>query len=168
MRRMLVVLPLAVLVAMALSSTSQAAVQTRLQTTVIGLPSTATLGMPIPMKVKVINRGPTVARGIQVGVGIDKDSGAGADPGLDVEPYGGLERNIAQLGVGRSKTFTFEVTIPATAPASQVGTFGGAYVGPGGYHISVGLEIRSPVTAKCTGDCTDNVSAANVTLTAAA
>lgn len=167
MRRTLAVLPLATLGALSLAGTTQATTPTRVQTTLIGLPSTATLDTPIPVEVKVTNRGPRIAKGISVEIGLDKDSGVGADPNLDIGPYDGLKTHIAKLGVGRSKTVKFKVTIHSRTPPSEVGTFGASYVGPGTYNISAGLEIQSPIGAKCIGECTKDVGVANITLTAA-
>ncbi|HEU0251330.1 MAG TPA: hypothetical protein VFR48_11460 [Solirubrobacteraceae bacterium] len=167
MRRTLAVLPLAILAALSLADTTQATTPTKVQTTLIGLPSTAALDTPIPIEVKVTNRGPRVAKGVLVEIGLDKDSGAGADPGLDIGPYDGLKTHISKLGVGRSRTFRFKVTIHSTTPPSEIGTFGASYVGPGAYNIGAGLEIQSPIGARCIGECTKDVGVANITLTTA-
>ena len=118
------------------------------------LPSTASAGTPIRIKTKITNRGPSVARGITVAVGVEKLTGAGARPGLILG--GPVEARIAKLAVGKSKTVTLKVTVRA-------GPHGTGYFGPGTYNISPSINLRSPTIVHIRG-AGSNVSKANITL----
>jgi hypothetical protein len=138
---------MAVLPAAASASTPR----TTLHVSVLSMPSTAALGTPIAIKAKITNRGPSVARGITVTVGVEKLTGAGARPGLILT--GPVEARIGKLSVGQSKTVALKVTVPAMA--------GGGYFGPGTYNI--GPAVNANLIVRITG-AGSNVSKANITL----
>jgi len=118
------------------------------------MPSTASLGAPIRIRAKITNRGPSVARGITVAVGVEKLTGAGARPGLILS--GPVEARIATLAVGHSRTVTLKVTVRATP-------HGANYFGPGTYNISPSINLRSPTIVHIRG-AGGNVTRANITL----
>ena len=118
------------------------------------MPSKASVGTPIRIRTRITNRGPSVARGITVAVGVEKLTGAGADPGLILG--GPVEARIAKLGVGKSKTVTLKVTVRATQ-------HGSGYFGPGTYNIGPSINLRSPTIVHIRG-AGSNVSKANITL----
>jgi hypothetical protein len=118
------------------------------------MPSQASVGTPIRIRTTITNRGPSVARGIAVAVGVEKLTGAGARPGLILS--GPVEARIATLAVGQSKTVTLKVTVSATPRGSN-------YFGPGTYNIGPSLNLRSPTIVHIKGAGSD-VSRANITL----
>lgn len=118
-----------------------------------GMPSTASLGTPIKIKAKITDRGPSVIRGITVSVGVEKLTGAGARPGLILT--GPIEARIGELAVGKSKTVTLKVTVPATSH--------GGYFGAGSYNIGPSINVTSPVNIRLTG-AGSNVTKPNITL----
>jgi hypothetical protein len=118
------------------------------------MPSKASLGTPIRIRTTITNRGPSVARGITVAVGVEKLTGAGARPGLILG--GPVEARIATLADGKSKTVTLKVTVRATP-------HGSAYFGPGTYNISPSINLRSPTIVHIRG-AGSNVLRANITL----
>lgn len=118
------------------------------------LPSKAATGTPIRIKTKITNRGPSVARGITIRVGIEKLTGAGARPGLILSTP--VEARISKLGVGQSKTVTLKVTV-------RSGAHGTGYFGPGTYNIGPSINLRSPTIVHIQG-AGSNVSKANITL----
>ena len=138
-----------------------AAPTTTIHAAIVGLPATEKLGVPFPITFKITNRGPGAATRILVEVGVSKV--VGGRPGLSVGPWENEKRVIASLAPGKSRKFTFKVTIPATMGSG--GTIGDTIFGPGGYWIGPELEIGSPPGVKLTGAGT-NINKANVTLVA--
>jgi hypothetical protein len=118
------------------------------------MPSKASVGTPIRIKTKITNRGPLLARGITVSVGVEKLTGTGARPGLTLT--GPIEARIATLAVGHSKTVTLKVTVRGTP-------HGSAYFGPGSYNIGPSINLRSPTVVHIRG-AGSNVSKPNITL----
>lgn len=118
------------------------------------MPSRASVGSPIRIRTTITNRGPLVARGVTVSVGVEKLTGAGARPGLTLT--GPVQARIAKLAVGKSKTMTLTVTVRATPR-------GLSYFGPGTYNIGPSINLRSPTTVHIRG-AGSNVSKANITL----
>ena len=105
------------LLVVALSPAAASAAATRATLRVTAkMPSEASVGAPIRIKTKVINRGPSVTRGITVAVGVEKLTGAGARPGLILS--GPVQARIAKLAVGKSKTVTLKVTVRGTPHGS--------------------------------------------------
>lgn len=143
-----------VVVAMFPAVASASVSRTTLRVTVLRMPSTASVGTPIRIRAKITNRGPSVARGITVSVGVEKLTGAGARPGLILG--GPVEARIGKLAVDRSKTVTLKVTVRATPRGS-------AYFGPGTYNIGPSINARSPTIVHIRG-AGSNVSKANITL----
>jgi hypothetical protein len=145
---------LALLVVMLFPAAASATVsQTTLHVTA-KMPSKASLGTPIRIRTTITNRGPSLARGITVAVGVEKLTGAGARPGLILG--GPVEARLATLAVGKSKTATLKVTVRATP-------HGSAYFGPGTYNISPSINLLSPTIVHIRG-AGSNVSRANITL----
>ena len=145
----------ALLLIMLFPAAATAAVsQTTLRVTA-KMPSHASAGTPIRIRTTITNRGPVVARGITVAVGVEKLTGAGARPGLILTNP--VQARIAKLAVGQSKTVTLTVTVRATP-------HGLSYFGPGTYNIGPSINLRSPTTVHIRG-AGSNVSKANITLT---
>lgn len=110
-------------------------------------------GTPIKIRAKITDRGPSVVRGITVTVGVEKITGAGARPGLILT--GPTEARISELAVGKSKTVTLKVTVPATSH--------GGYFGTGTYNIGPAINVRSPLNVRISG-AGSNVTKPNITL----
>lgn len=147
--RLVPLLLLALLPATAFGSTPSTTIHVKLT-----LPRTAAAGAPIHMRVTITNRGPSVARGVTVAVGVEKITGAGARPGLILaEP---IAKRYATLRVGQSKSFTLTVTVPTTPRGAR-------YFGPGKYNIGPGINARSPLIVHISG-YGKNVSKPNITL----
>lgn len=127
--------------------------RTTLHVSVAGMPRTGSLGTPIRIRAKITDRGPSVVRGITVSVGVEKLTGAGARPGLVFT--GPIEARIGELAVGKSKTVTLKVTVPATSH--------GGYFGAGSYNLSPAINLTSPVNVRLTG-AGSNVTKPNITL----
>jgi hypothetical protein len=119
----------------------------------VGLPSTASPGTPIRISAKITDRGPSVVRRITVSVGVEKLTGAGARPGLILS--GPVEARIGKLAVGKSKTVTLKVTVPATSH--------GGYFGAGTYNIGPSINASSPPAVRISG-AGSNVTKPNITL----
>ena len=160
-RRALVLVSLAALAA--LPGGVQAAAPTTVHAS-LRLPATATLGVPFKLTVKLTNRGPGVAGAIEVEVGVEKLTGAGARPGLIAGGWMNEKRHIARLAAGQSATVTFKVKIAATL--GKGGTIGDTIFGAGGYYVGPAVNIGSPPGAKWTGAGT-NASSPNITLVVA-
>jgi hypothetical protein len=62
---------------------------------------------------------------------------------------------IGELAVGKSKTVTLKVTVPATSHRG--------YFGAGSYNISPSINVTSPVNVRLTG-AGSNVTKPNITL----
>jgi len=143
-----------VLVALFPAAASAGVSRTTLHVSVVGFSPTASLGKTIRIRAKITNRGPSVARGITVTVGVEKLTGAGARPGLILT--GRVEARIVKLAVHKSKTVRLKVTVPATASGS-------GYFGAGTYNIGPSINASSPLIVHITG-AGSNVSRANITL----
>src|ERR1700744_2893187 len=88
---------IALLLIMLFPAAATAAVsQTTLRVTA-KMPSHASVGSPIRIKTTITNRGPAVARGITVAVGVEKLTGAGARPGLILTNP--VQARIAKLAI---------------------------------------------------------------------
>jgi hypothetical protein len=133
---------------------SASVARTTLHVSVIGMPSTGPLGTPITIRTQISNRGPAVVRGVTVSVGVEKITGAGARPGLILT--GPIEARIGKLPVGKRKTVTLKVTVPATVTGS-------GYFGAGTYNIGPSINASSPTDVRITG-VGSNVTKANITL----
>jgi hypothetical protein len=145
---------IALLVVLLFPAAALAAVsQTTLHVTA-RMPSQALVGTPIRIRTTITNRGPSVAHGVTVSVGVEKLTGAGARPGLILT--GPVQARIAKLAVGKSNTVTLTVTVRATP-------HGLSYFGPGTYNIGPSINLRSPTTVHIRG-AGSNVSRANITL----
>jgi hypothetical protein len=118
------------------------------------MPSRASVGTPIKIRTTITNRGPSVATGITVAVGVEKLTGTGARPGLILS--GPIEARIATLAVGKSATVTLKVTVRATP-------HGSSYFGSGTYNIGPSINLRSPTIVHIRG-AGSNVSKGNITL----
>jgi hypothetical protein len=145
--------PLVVLALCAGAASAGGSPRTTVHVSVAGMPSTGSLGTPIRIRAKITDRGPSVIRGIRVSVGVEKLTGAGARPGLILG--GPVEARIGELGVGKSKTVTLKVTVPATSH--------GGYFGAGSYNIGPAINVTSPVDIRLTG-VGSNVTKPNITL----
>jgi hypothetical protein len=143
-----------VVVALFPAAASASVARTTIHVSVLSMPSTASPGTPISIRAKITNRGPSVARGIAVSVGVEKLTGAGARPGLILT--GPVEARIGKLAVGKSKTVTLRVAVPATANGS-------GYFGAGTYNIGPSINASSPPIVRISG-AGSNVSKANITL----
>lgn len=146
-------IPLVVVALFAAAASAGGSPRTTLHVSVAGMPSTGSLGTPIRIRAKITDRGPSVIRGITVSVGVEKLTGAGARPGLILT--GPIEARIGELAVGKSKTVTLKVIVPATSH--------GGYFGAGSYNIGPSINVRSPVNLRLTG-VGSNVTKPNITL----
>jgi hypothetical protein len=146
-------IPLVAVVLFAAAASAVGSPRTTLHVTVLSMPSTSSPGTPIKIRAKITDRGPSVVRGITVSVGVEKLTGAGARPGLILT--GPIEARISELAVGKSKTVTLKVTVPATSH--------GGYFGAGTYNIGPAINAGSPLNVRISG-AGSNVTKPNITL----
>ena len=146
-------IPVVAVALFAAAASAAGSPRTTVHVSVMDMPSTGSLGTPIRIRAKITDRGPSVIRGITVSVGVEKLTGAGARPGLILT--GPIEARIHELAVGRSKTVTLKVTVPATSH--------GGYFGAGSYNISPSINVTSPINVRLTG-VGSNVTKPNITL----